>query len=245
MKTSLLFFVWMIALAGAPSAADENAFAKANEAYAEGRFEEAANGYENLIGSGNRNANLFYDLGNARYRLGDFGQAILNYERALALDPRHPEADANLRLARDEARALEMRREWMERYAAMATVKQYTIAAAVAFWFALFVIAQLFFSGKRSAGRIALVVLSLLVAGVSGFAIYQLETGARGATLAVVTGKDAQARLAAADTAKSFMALPAGSELNILSERGDWIYAELPNDQRGWIPASSAQRVRM
>ena len=47
------------------------------------------------------------------------------------------------------------------------------------------------------------------------------------------------------DTAKSILVLPSGSEINILSERGDWIYAALPNDQRGWIPASSAQRVRM
>jgi tetratricopeptide (TPR) repeat protein len=244
MKTRLFFFLCMIASAAA-SAADESVFAKANQAYAEGRFDEAATGYENLIRSGSWNANLFYDLGNARYRLGDFGEAILNYERALALDPRHPEADANLRLARDEARALEMRRDWIERYAAMATVKQYSIAATVAFWLALAVSTQLFFSGKRSAAPIALVVLSLLVVGISGFAIYHLETGARGAALAVVTGKNVEARLAAADTAKSFMALPAGSEINILSERGDWIYAELPNEQRGWIPSSSAQRVRM
>lgn len=245
MKTRLCLFLWTMAFAGAAFAADESGFERANQAYAEGRFEEAAKGYEHLIGSGIRNANVFYDLGNARYRLGNFGQAILNYERALALDPRHPEADANLRLARDEARALEMRRDWLERYAAMATVKQYSIAAAVAFWVALFVSAQVFFSGRRSAGRIALVVLSLAVAGISSFAIYELENGARGVALAVVTEKDAEARLAAADTAKSFMALPPGSEVNILSERGDWIYAELPNDQRGWIPASSAQRVRM
>src|SRR3954466_12084952 len=135
MKTRLLSICLMTAFAAVVSAADENVFGKANQAYAEGRFDEAASGYESLIRSGNWNANLFYDLGNARYRLGDFGQAILNYERALALDPRHPEADANLRLARDEARALEMRRDAVERYASMATVKQYTIAGAVAFWF--------------------------------------------------------------------------------------------------------------
>jgi hypothetical protein len=39
--------------------------------------------------------------------------------------------------------------------------------------------------------------------------------------------------------------LPAGSEIKILSERGGWIYVALPNDQRGWIPANSAERVRM
>ena len=136
-------------------------------------------------------------MGNAQYRLGDFGQAILNFERALALDSRHPEADTNLRLARDEARALELRRDWIERYAGMATVKQYTIAAAIAFWFALFLAAHLFFS-RRSAGRIALIALSVIVCGASIFAIFTLENGARGDALAIVTGKDVEARLATA-----------------------------------------------
>ncbi|HEX8898630.1 MAG TPA: tetratricopeptide repeat protein [Chthoniobacterales bacterium] len=244
MKTPLCIFLAAVFAVGA-LAADESVFTKANQAYAEGRFEEAANGYESLVSSRNWNANLFYDLGNARYRLGDFGQAILSYERALALDPRHPEAEANLRLARDEARALEMRRDGIEHYASIATVKQYTIVAAITFWFALFMTAHLFFSSRRSGGRIALIALSILVCGASVFAIFTLENGTHGDALAVITAKEVEARLATADTAKSVLVLPAGSEIETLSDRGDWIYAALPNDQRGWIPASSAQRVRM
>ena len=247
MKTGLCLSIIAGAcfLAGAVSAADESTFRKANQDYAEARFQEAAEGYESLVQSGHWNATVFYDLGNAYYRVGSFGKAILNYERALALDPRHPEADANLRLARDEARALELRKDWIERYASVATVKQYTVAAAVAFWFALFMIAHLLLARRRSTGRIALIALSLLLGGVSVFAIATLEDGARGDALAIVTAKEIEARLATADNAKSVLLLPAGSEIKILSERGDWVYAALPNDQRGWIPASSAERVRL
>jgi tetratricopeptide (TPR) repeat protein len=227
------------------SAADESTFAKANRAYAAAQFQEAADGYESLVQSGQWNANLFYDLGNAYYRLGQFGKAILNYERALALEPRHPEADANLRLARDEARALELRKDWIERYASMATVKQYSIAAAIALWSAVFIVTHMLLSRRRSAGRIVLVAMSIVVSGLSIFAIFTLENGTRGDALAVVTAKEIEARLATADNAKSVLLLPAGSEITILSERGDWIYAALPNDQRGWIPASSAERVRL
>lgn len=226
-------------------AADDPAFTKANQAHNEGRFQEAVEGYEGLIRAGARNANLFYDLGNAWFRLGDFGKAILNYERALALDPHHPEADANLRLARDEARALELKKDWIERYAGFATVHQYSIAAAVAFWFAVFVAARLFFSRRRSLARTALIVMGLFLCAASVQAIYTLELGARGNALAIVTGKQVEARLATADNAKSILVLPPGSEIKILSERGDWIYAALPNDQRGWIPAASAERVRL
>jgi tetratricopeptide (TPR) repeat protein len=240
-----LTFLSAILVVSASLGADESVFATANKAYSESRFQEAADGYQSVLNSGRWNASLFYDLANARYRLGDFGPAILNYERALALDPHHPEAEANLRLARDEARALEMRRDGLERYVSMATVKQYSIAAAIGFWVAVFTVAQLFLSRRRSAGRIAMLTLGILVCGVSIFGIVTLENGARGNALAIVTGKNIEARLATADNAKSILVLPAGSEIRILSERGDWIYALLPNDERGWIPSNGAERVRL
>jgi tetratricopeptide (TPR) repeat protein len=238
-------FAALCAGAGVLKAADNPVFAKANQAYGEGRFQEAADGYESLVQSGQWSANLFYDLGNARFRLGHFGKAILNYERALALDARHPEAEANLRLARDEARALELRNDSVERYLAMATPTQYSIAAAAGFWFALFGAARLFFSPRRSAGRIALIAVGLMICGASVFALYTMENGSRGSALAIVTGKEIVARLATADNAGTVLALPPGSEIKVLSERGDWLYAALPNDLRGWIPAKSAEKVRL
>src|SRR5712691_5328477 len=120
-------------------------FAKANENYAAGHFQEAVNGYETLIRSGEWSANLFYNLGNAYFRVGDFGHAILNYERALALDRHHPEADANLRIVRDEARALELTPTLVERYLKFANVNQYSVVAAVAFWLGMFCVFRLIF----------------------------------------------------------------------------------------------------
>jgi tetratricopeptide (TPR) repeat protein len=86
----------------------DSEFAKANQEYAQGHFKEAIASYEALVHAGQWNANLFYDLGNAYFRTRDFGHAILNYERALALEQHHPEATANLQIARDESRALEL-----------------------------------------------------------------------------------------------------------------------------------------
>jgi tetratricopeptide (TPR) repeat protein len=246
MRLRLLIITLLLAAMGHSLwAAAEDEFAKANQAYNDSHFEEAAAGYQQLIGSGRWNANLFYNLGNAHYRLGNFGQAILNYERALALEPRHPEADANLRLARDEARALELRKNSIEHYASFATVKQWSITAAVGFWIAAFLGVYLMLSRKRSAGKMALIAVGLATSAVAAFAIRTLETGPGGSGLAIVTGKNVTARIATADSAQTVLLLPAGSEIKVLSERGDWLYAALPNDQRGWIPATAAERVRM
>lgn len=244
-RASLIAFLFC-ALATPSLLAQANAeFAKANQEFAQGHFKEAVSGYEALIRAGQWSANVFYDLGNAYFRTGDFGRAILNYERALALERHHPEATANLQIARDEAQALEIQPSGPEHYLQFASVNQYSIAAAAAFWLAIFAMFALIFKRRRSARAIAVSICCLLVLAVAVYAIFTLERGSKGQALAVVTGKDVQARLATADTANSVLALPVGSEIKILSTRGDWIYAALPNNLRGWIPAKNAEQVRL
>jgi tetratricopeptide (TPR) repeat protein len=220
-------------------------FTQANQEYAQSHFKEAIVGYETLVRAGRWNANLFYDLGNAYFRTGDFGRAILNYERALALDGHHPEATANLQIARDESHALELEPGRLERYLYFVSINQYSIVAAAAFWLGVFGIVVLIFARRRSAVLIGLSIACLLMCAFSGWAAYTLELGSKGQTLAIVTGKDVQARLATADTANSVLALPPGSEIQILSTRGDWVYAALPNDLRGWIQTKNAEQVRL
>lgn len=220
-------------------------FTKANQEYGQGHFKEAIAGYEALVRGGQWNANLFYDLGNAYFRTADFGRAILNYERALALDRHHPEATANLQITRDEARALELQPSRLERYLQFASINQYSVVAAAAFWLGIFGIVALLFARRRSAALLAVSICCLLGVAVAVWAIYTLEYGSKGRALAIVTGNDVQARLATADTANSVLALPPGSEIKILSTRGDWVYAALPNDLRGWIQAKNAEQVRL
>jgi tetratricopeptide (TPR) repeat protein len=220
-------------------------FAKANQEFANGDFAAAVNDYEEIVRSGQDTPNLFYNLGNAYFRKKDFGRAILNYERTLTLDPRHPEAQANLRIARDEARALELIPTKMERLLAVATPNQYAVAAAVALWIFAFSVVVLIFSFRRSRSLIALTIVSLFIFAATTVAVWQSERGMNGRGWAIVITDNADARLATADTANRVLALPAGSEIRILSERGDWIYAALPNNLRGWMPAKSAEQVRL
>jgi tetratricopeptide (TPR) repeat protein len=247
MKRSACFFAFLFSAfwaASSPAQTDAN-FTQANKEYEQGHFKEAISGYEALVRAGQWSANLFYDLGNAYFRTGDFGRAVLNYERALALERHHPEARANLQIARDEAHALELQQNGPERYLQFASVNEYSISAAVAFWLAMFGIVALVFARRPSVMVFAMSICCLLTCAVAIYAIYTLERGSKGQALAIVTGKDVQARLATADTANSVLALPPGSEIKILSTRGDWIYAALPNNLRGWIPAKSAEQVRL
>jgi len=220
-------------------------FAKANQEYAAGDFKAAIDDYEELVRSGRDTPNLFYNLGNAYFRKNDFGRAILSYERALALDPHHPEAEANLRIARDEARALELVPNRWERIFAFADENQYALAASISFWIGIFSVATWVLGRGRGRGPIALSILSLSIFVIAVGASYELSRGKNGRELAVVTGDKVEARLATADNANRVLTLPAGSEIKIVSQRGDWVYAVLPNNLRGWIPSNSAEQVRL
>ena len=220
-------------------------FAKANQEFAGGDFNAAISDYEELVRSGQDTPNLFYNLGNAYFRKKDFGRAILNYERALALDPRHPEAQANLRVARDEARALELIPTRLQQMIAFATPNQYAITAAIGFWICAACVALLIFSQPRRGSLIALSVLLFSIFALAIVGAWELGHGKNSDGWAIVTAENADARLATADNANRVLSLPAGSEIQILSKRGDWVYAALPNNLRGWLPAKSAEQVRL
>ena len=237
--------VMLVCVSANAAAQNADAFVKANEEYNAGRFREAIELYETAVKSGETTAALFYNLGNAWFRAGDLGRAILNYERVLVLEPQHPEADANLRLARDKARALDLQANWWDRLIARASAKHYSIAAAASFWIAAFAFTASLLTRRRSAKLIGTFVAALVILAATATALYALETGKRGRAIAVVVAPKTEARLATADSAGTVLELPPGSKIKILSQRGDWHYAALPNGLRGWIPAQSAERVRL
>jgi tetratricopeptide (TPR) repeat protein len=224
--------------------ADAN-FARANAKYAAGDFRGAIATYNSLVQQREWNAALFYDLGNAQFRAGDPGRAILNYERALALAPAQPEARANLQLVRDQSRALELSKNWTEEHLNYLTRDQFVRLGTVVFWGALFIFCGLCLARRQPVVWICALLLLMTIATGSAFAVYQFETGSSGRDLAIVIADKVQARLATAENAGTVLVLPPGSEVKILSTRGPWSYAALPNDLRGWIPAGSAEPVRL
>lgn len=81
-----------------PGSAEE-IFFEAGKAYKKGRFRKAIEKYNLLIKSGYINGHIYYNLGNAWFRLNRIGRAILNYERAKILIPRDPDLKFNLSYA--------------------------------------------------------------------------------------------------------------------------------------------------
>ncbi|RPH32540.1 MAG: tetratricopeptide repeat protein [Bacteroidales bacterium] len=72
----------------------------ANKSYSDGKFDDAVKAYESIVKQGYRSDILYYNLGNAYFKTKNISAAILNYERALLLNPGDENTRFNLDLAK-------------------------------------------------------------------------------------------------------------------------------------------------
>ena len=103
MKRIITFAAFFLALSANIMAEDNNTlFNRANELYKNGQFAQSIEVYNQILASGYESGDLYYNLGNAEFRNGSLGNAILNYERALRLSPNDDDIRNSLEFARSK-----------------------------------------------------------------------------------------------------------------------------------------------
>lgn len=215
-------------------------FDEGNKAYDAGKFLEARQHYEAAVSAGEWTANLFYNLGNADERIGAIGLAALNYERALALEPKHAEARANLKFLRGPEQS---KRTWKDIAFGGMSLNFWILCTAALAWAAVFTLLIPFARGRRlGAGGVFVLVLIICATAYAAAGVWQtmgeLDRG-------IVIANQVEARQGPADRANLAAVLPAGSRVRVLSIRGEWTYCVLPDGTRGWIPSDSVEQVRL
>ncbi len=99
---AMVFAVMAIAVLSAPrpTATQVEFYQEGNRLYQEGNFEDALASYLRLVEAGFESGEVYYNIGNTYFKLGDLAQSILYYERARRLLPGDEDVQANLDLAR-------------------------------------------------------------------------------------------------------------------------------------------------
>lgn len=69
-----------------------------NEFYQNKQYNEAIESYETILKQGYLSTDLYYNIGNAYFKIGEIGKAILYYERALKVSPNNEDAAYNLKI---------------------------------------------------------------------------------------------------------------------------------------------------
>ncbi len=245
LKCRIFLSAFLVFSAAALHAAVPAGFDAGNGQYDKGDFKAARSSYEALAKTGNWSANLFYNLGNADCKEGDKGAAFVAYERALVLEPKHPEATANLNLLRQETGAQTQEKSALAKIVSWpedATGRRAAWIAAICFWALCFSFLPALFPGAGGKRRPAWIpAFFAIVFGAWSVAALAWEQSQGGTW--IVTEKQVSARVAPADSSEIASSLPMGSQVRLLLERGPWLYVLLPSQGRGWIARSAAEPV--
>ena len=230
-----------------------NAFAQsdfdiANAAYADGRYEEAAAGYEALLEEG-PNATLYSNLGNARFKQGELAQAILNYERALRLEPNHKDAQYNLAFAQSKitdniveqdfflsAWARTIRNNLRERTWLVLSISLFILALA---GMLLFLLGREPWLRKSSFHIAWIALLFSLITGLNAYSLHQRDTLRNEAiiTQGVVNAKSSPDR-----SGTDLFTVHEGTKVLIRETIGDWSNVSVGQNV-GWIRSSCLERI--
>ena len=206
-----------------------------------------------LSASGIESAQVYYNLGNAAFKAGETPQAILNYERALKLDPSFDDARFNLEFAnsriQDKIDAIPelFIKAWLRKvcYAlgshAWAVLSLLMLSGALALLL-LFLLGRS--SGARRTGFFGAIAAFLLFLGCLGFARWQSRDYFRADSAIVMRPvSSVKSSPSGGTAAKDLFVLHEGTKVRVLDSVGDWRNIELSDGRQGWLPVSDIEII--
>lgn len=245
MKKTLILLLLSTVL-GASAQNPQTLMQQGNDAYAKGDFATAVQAYNSILEAGYHSADLYYNLGNAYYRLEEYGQSILNYERALRLKPNFRDAKENLDLvnSKTEDQIAPLPEiflvQWAHNVVAWFSptgwrVSTLILLAILGALIALFLLSRDYNwrKGALIGGIVTLLLLLLcIVCTISSHVQYNRHTQA------IVTTPMTVVKSSPEDSSVDKLILHEGTKVGIDETLGDWHKIHIADGNTGWLQAS-------
>lgn len=222
------------------------------QAYTDGKFSDASAAWTSIEESGQKSAKLYYNLGNAWFKQGNYPKAILNYERALRLDPSYSDARYNLEFT---SNFVQDKIEPVPEFILKSVARKVCYVMGSNAWAVIFlvllaaalVMGLLFLLGssvgKRRAGFYCGIVLLLLSAGALSFSIWQKSDSVKTDMAIVMSPVSSVKSSPSSGSSKDLFVIHEGTKVTILDEVGSWRNISLADGRQGWIPASDIEII--
>ncbi|UJH66016.1 SH3 domain-containing protein [Allomuricauda sp. SCSIO 65647] len=234
------------------NAQSDQLFSQANDAYNSGEYQKAIELYEEIIADGLHSSELYFNLGNAHYKLNEIGPSIYYYEKALLLNPSDGEIKNNLVYAQN------MRLDAIEKMPKTAMAKIYEgVIGLFSFdqWAAMavisamiFVLAYLFYYFMRSAlkKRIAFIssMVSMFLAFWALIFSYLRHQEYKNDKPAIIFSEEVKITAEPNNRSQAVFILHEGTKVNVLDQYDGWSKIKIADGQTGWMPTENLKSLK-
>ncbi|GEQ84994.1 BatE protein [Patiriisocius marinistellae] len=242
MKQLLYITVLLFSVIG--MAQNEALFNQGKDNYKAEKYSEAITNWKQIVDKGNHSAELYFNLGNAYYKLNQIGPSIYYYEKAQQLAPNDKEIKVNLAFAENakvdviEPLPKTVFSKWYNNIASVFTYEGWATATVV--FSMLFVGFFLLYYFNISEGKkrlfftSAIVCVFLLIGGLS--MAYLTFADVQNNKPAIVFAESVEIKTAPKMNSAAAFTLHEGTKVQVLDSDGDWLRISLADGKDGWIP---------
>ena len=255
-KAAYVMIMFMLAVPSVMTAQEDSfvdsLWNSANNAYVEGLWEDAISGYDMIAGLGLESAALYCNTGNAYFKSGNISKAILNYERALKLDPSYEDARYNLELSnnmiQDRIDPVPdfILKVWAKDLCWLMDSDGWAVAFIIMFALMLAMILLFVLSpsvaGRRTGFFTGIVFLLLAIMSLS-FSLWQKNDYMKADKAIVMRPVSSVKSSPSSEASQDLFVLHEGTKVDILDQVGSWSNIELADGRQGWIRTSDIEKI--
>jgi tetratricopeptide (TPR) repeat protein len=224
---------------------------QANQHYIGQEYEKAVQLYEQILAGGKTSVQLYYNLGNAWYKLNDPPRALLYYERARLLAPANENIDFNIRVAGQfivdniEALPQPFFLRWRSSVVNLASADTWARISLAGFLLFLILLGTFLFARyawvKKTTfwSGIFLLIFSVFSYSFAG----RQQKAVNDRAHAIIFCPRVTVKSAPATTGTDLFLIHEGLKVEITDSLNNWKEIRLPDGNKGWMPDSCAVRI--
>lgn len=234
-----------------PATAQREVLSAAATAYDSAQYQQVVDAYEQVSTQYGVSPELYYNLGNAYYKLKEYPRAILCYERCLLLDPANADAQQNVELARmqcvDRVETIEppIFVVWSRSLRDVMSCGAWGTLGLVTFLLFIAGLALYFFGGRTALRKVGFYggILSLLLFCVAINYASQQRDKLLVRDEAIVLAPSVVVRSSPADSGTQLFTIHEGLKVRVRSTLSGWSEIELSDGKVGWIPSQGLEVI--
>jgi tetratricopeptide (TPR) repeat protein len=224
---------------------------KANDAYTKQQYKQAIEDYNQILKTNLESPEVYFNLGNAYYKTGQYTLAILNYERAKLLAPDDEDITFNLQVANQkvvdsiqELPGLFVVR-WWNSIINSQTTDTWAIFSIISFIAFLVMLGFYFFAKTSDVRRITFWTGCFLIV----FTIFTWSFAAKQKSrmvnhaYAIVMQPTVTVKSSPDAGGTNLFVVHEGLKVRITDKLGDWVEIRLADGNKGWLLLETIERI--